>query len=128
MSYRALLDEAGSSFIELLSVTAIIGILVNLAIPQFAEYPLRAAEVALKLHLHNAATAEEAYFVQAQSYKSGTLSAASLPGYKAGSDIVGTDALVSGESFILKATHVLCPNAAWSYDSATSSFAGPPCS
>lgn len=128
MSYRALLDESGCSLIELLSCAAIIAILANVAIPQFSEYRDRAVEVALKMHLRNAAVAEEAYFVQAQSYKSGALSSATLLGYTAGTDILGTDALVIGESFTLKATHALCPNAAWSYDSATSSFTGPPCS
>lgn len=128
MSYRALLDESGCSLIELLSCAAIIAILANVALPQFSEYRDRAAEAALKMHLRNAAVAEEAYFAFGQSYKAGALSAATLPGYTAGTDILGTNALVSGESFILKATHALCPNAAWSYDSATSSFAGPPCS
>lgn len=127
MGYRALLDESGSSLVELLVVAAIVGILANIAVPQFSEYRQRAAEAALKIHLRNTAIAEEAYFAFAQSYKSGVLSGATLPGYNGGSDIVGTHAQVNRESFILEAKHVHCPNATWSYDSATSTFAGPPC-
>lgn len=128
MSFRVWPDESGSGLIELLLAAAIVGILANFAIPQFSEYRGRAAEAALKVHLRNTAIAEEAYFALGQRYKSGELSAATLPGYNGGSDIVSTHALVSGESFILQAKHVQCPNATWSYDSATSTFAGPPCS
>ena len=61
--------EKGFTLIELLVVIAIIGILAAIAIPQFAEYRKRGFDARAKSDLRNVATAEEAYFVDNEKYK-----------------------------------------------------------
>jgi len=61
-------DERGFTLIELMIVIAIIGILAAIAIPQFSSYRKRAYNSAAESDLKNAATAEEAYFVDNQEY------------------------------------------------------------
>jgi type IV pilus assembly protein PilA len=56
-------DEKGFTLIELMIVIAIIGILAAIAIPQFSAYRIRAFHAAATADLRNAATAQEAYFV-----------------------------------------------------------------
>lgn len=61
-------DERGFTLIELMIVIAIIGILAAIAIPQFNFYRGRSFDSAATADLRNAATAQEAYFVDNQSY------------------------------------------------------------
>jgi type IV pilus assembly protein PilA len=61
-------DERGFTLIELMIVIAIIGILAAIAIPQFSAYRVRSYNSASNADLRNTATAQEAYFVDAQSY------------------------------------------------------------
>lgn len=60
--------EKGFTLIELLVVIAIIGILAAIAIPQFAEYKTRAFNSRAQSDLRNGLTAQEAYFVDNESY------------------------------------------------------------
>lgn len=60
--------EKGFTLIELLVVVAIIGILVAIAIPQFASYKMRANNSTCQSDLRNLATAMEAYYVDNSSY------------------------------------------------------------
>ncbi|MCD6305534.1 MAG: prepilin-type N-terminal cleavage/methylation domain-containing protein [Deltaproteobacteria bacterium] len=60
--------EKGFTLIELMIVIAIIGILAAIAIPQFSSYRKRAFNSAAQSDLKNAATAEEAYYVDNQTY------------------------------------------------------------
>lgn len=61
-------NEKGFTLIELLVVVAIIGILAAIAIPQFQEYRQRGYDSGARSDLRNAAAAEEAYFVDNDSY------------------------------------------------------------
>ena len=61
-------DEKGFTLIELMIVIAIIGILAAIAIPQFSAYRKRSYNAAAQADLRNAATAQEAYYVDFQTY------------------------------------------------------------
>ena len=61
-------DQKGFTLIELMIVIAIIGILAAIAIPQFSAYRKRSYNAAAQADLRNAATAQEAYFVDNQIY------------------------------------------------------------
>jgi len=78
--------EKGFTLVELLVVIAIIGILAAIAIPQFQEYRKRGYDAGARSDLRNAATAEEAYFIDNDRYVSCTSTEASngcqaLPGF-----------------------------------------------
>jgi len=60
--------EKGFTLIELLVVVAIIGILVAIAIPQFASYKVRANNSTCQADLRNLATAMEAWYVDNTTY------------------------------------------------------------
>jgi type IV pilus assembly protein PilA len=65
-------NEKGFTLIELMIVIAIIGILAAIAIPQFSAYRQRSYNSAAEADLRNAATAQEAYFVDNSTYCSST--------------------------------------------------------
>ena len=116
--------EGGFTLIELLVVIAIIGILAATAIPQFAAYRRRSYGVLVKSDIRNAATAQEAYFVNANTYlaKASALTSGDLPGYKRSTDVTVL-AGASGTTFVLTATHSKCNSTdIWTFASATNIF------
>ena len=64
-------NRKGFTLIELLIVVVIIGILAAIAIPKFASTKEKAYLAAMKSDLRNAATAQEGYFADNQTYLSG---------------------------------------------------------
>jgi type IV pilus assembly protein PilA len=95
-------NEKGFTLVELLVVIAIIGILAAIAIPQFQEYRKRGYDAGARSDLRNAATAEEAYFIDNDKYVSCAGSAAcvaALPGLKATSATVALNMTGSTTSF-----------------------------
>ena len=127
MDRLTLRNQSGFTLIELLVVVAIIGILAAIAIPQFAAYRKRGYEATLKSDLRNAATSEEAYFAQTQTYKSGALVSATPPGYNKSADISGMNAAVGTNTFTLTATHSNCAGITWTFSSVTGVQTGPAC-
>ena len=74
--------QGGFTLIELLVVMAITSVLTAIAVPQFKQYRGKSFDAGARADLHNAVLAEEAYFVDNDSYKSCTNAACPtlLPG------------------------------------------------
>jgi type IV pilus assembly protein PilA len=68
----------GFTLIELLVVVAIVGVLAAIAIPQFGAYRERGFRARIQSDARNAATAEEAYFAEANTYSA---DCTTLPGF-----------------------------------------------
>jgi type IV pilus assembly protein PilA len=99
-------DERGFTLIELMIVIAIIGILAAIAIPQFSAYRTRSYNSAANADLRNAATAQEAYFVDQQTYASvlGNITG-SRYGLYTSQNVTITIANASGTLYNMSATH-----------------------
>jgi prepilin-type N-terminal cleavage/methylation domain-containing protein len=72
-------DSKGFTLIELLIVIVIIGILVTIVVPKFANGKERAIVASMRGDLHNLLSAQEGYFSNAQTYYNGPLPDPALP-------------------------------------------------
>ena len=126
MKQLRLQSESGFTLIELLVVVAIIGILAAIAIPQFSAYRKRGYEAQVKSDLRNAATAQEAYFTQAFTYKSGTLASGTPTGFNKSTDVT-VAAGVASNAFEITAQHTNCSTNTWTYSSGSGQITGASC-
>ncbi len=65
-------NSKGFTLIELMIVVAIIGILAAIAIPNFLKYQCKAKQSEAKSNLGSLRVAQEAYYAECDTYKSGT--------------------------------------------------------
>jgi type IV pilus assembly protein PilA len=93
-------NQSGFTLIELLVVVAIIGILAAIAIPQFAAYRAKGFDARAESDCRNAATAEEAYFVENATYSDDTTV---LPGFVKSQDVT-IDITADATSFAVTCT------------------------
>ena len=125
MDRLRLRSEGGFTLIELLVVIAIIGILAAIAIPQFSAYRERAFKSEAESDLKNAAIAQEAYFVDNNTYFNGGVATGTLAGYNQSAAIVMT-ATGDVATFILVADSTNCANN-FTFTSSTGLITGASC-
>ncbi len=119
-------NEKGFTLIELLVVIAIIGILAAIAIPQFAEYRARGFDARARSDLRNVATAQEAYFVDNEVYKSCTHADCDtlLPGLASLSAGVTLAITTTGTGFTGTSTHPSGTGITCNWDSGSGGLTG----
>ena len=114
------MKDKGFTFIEVLVVVAIIGILSAIAIPQFEEYRARGFDARAKSDLRNVATAEEAYFVDNEKYVACPDAQSCtnvLPGITSISNGVTISIVLNNDGFYGKAYHKDGTGARFCWDS-----------
>lgn len=108
------MNKRAFSLIELLVVVTIIGILAAIALPQFNSFKTRAYDAKAESTLRSIITAEEAYFVDNNTF---TTNLNALPGFSADADVTASIATAtstnwSGSSYHPTGTQTYCYNSA----------------
>ncbi len=112
-------STTGFTLIELLVVMTIIGILVSVAVPQYAAYRKRAFDTRARTDLYHVAIAEEAYFVDSEKYLSCADAACKvLPGVAALSKGVTLSMKAADNGFTGTSTHPQGTGKTFNWDSA----------
>jgi prepilin-type N-terminal cleavage/methylation domain-containing protein len=93
----------GFTLVELIIVVVIIGILVTIVVPKFANGKERAIVTSMRGDLHNLLAAQEGYFSNAQTYYNGPLPG-TLP-YNTSPGVTVTLSGVSAAGWGATATH-----------------------
>lgn len=99
-------NQKAFTLLELMITLTIVSILVSIAIPQYTDYKRRAFDTRASVDLRNVALAEEAYYMDSESYLSCSSSAClSLPGVGALSKGVELSINASDSSFTGESSH-----------------------
>ena len=72
-------DNKGFTLVELIIVVVIIGLLVSIVVPKFANGKERAIITSMRGDLHNLLAAQEGYFSNSQTYYNGAVPNPALP-------------------------------------------------
>jgi type IV pilus assembly protein PilA len=104
--------------IELLVVITIVSILTAIAIPEYRRYRANAYDLSASFNLRSIATAEEAYFLENESYLScSNQECLSLPGIVAISKGVEISIEATHSGFTGSSTHKLGSGKIFNWDS-----------
>ena len=110
--------SSGFTLLELIVVVAVLGILVAIAIQQFAIFRSRAVDAAMRSDLKNAALAMESYYGEFLEYPA-SVSAIQLVGFRKTSGITLTITVPSSSTFTLNAAMPKGTQPSYTFDSAT---------
>ena len=108
----------GFTLLELLVIMALIAILIGIAIPQYSDYRKRGFDIRAASDLKNVATAEEAYFIDFETYLTcSNDECTELPGIRALSKGVTLAISAAEDSFTGTSTHPQGTGRTYSWDS-----------
>lgn len=112
------LGNAGMTLLELIVVTAVLGILAAIAIQQFQLHRARAIDASMRSDLRNAAMAMESYYGEFLTYTNST-SAILLVGYRNTSGVTLTINITSPSTYTLNAARPHGSQASYTFDNST---------
>jgi len=110
--------SSGFTLLELIVVVAVLGILVAIAIQQFAIFRSRAVDTTMRSDLKNAALAMESYYGEFLEYPA-TVNVIQLFGYRKSSGITLTITVPSPSIFTLNAAMPNGTQPSFTFDSST---------
>ncbi len=102
--------EKGFTLIELIIIMAIIGVLVTIAIPQFASYRIRGFDADTMSVLRTSALSQEAYYVDNSSYTSDVFVLLNKYNLETGEVMITQPMVVGWDSYHIEAKHPASPN------------------
>ncbi len=97
-------NTKGFTLIELLIVVVILGVLVAIVVPKFANGKERAMVAAMKSDLRNLLSAEEAFYTNALTYYAGPIPDPAMP-YSPSADIAVSLSNVTATGWAAQAIH-----------------------